>query len=108
MWAAADAAQYECELSPIAFRPTLMFQTRSFAFTLRNGGLTRMPFSWAVVAGDVQDTSGLFQARCHRPFSQRLGCHCRMCHTLAPRERRVMRLNDMVNHRLAQHAWYPV
>ncbi|KAK9843529.1 hypothetical protein WJX81_007498, partial [Elliptochloris bilobata] len=48
VWAAADAARYECAGGAIAFRPTLMFQSRSFAFTLRNAGATHLPFRWAV------------------------------------------------------------
>jgi hydrocephalus-inducing protein len=42
--AVADNAKYECEAGPIAFRPTMMFQTRSYSFVLANKGLGRMPF----------------------------------------------------------------
>ena len=64
VWAAADAARYECDLGAIAFRPTLMFQTRTFAFALRNAGGTRLPFQWAVLCGKDIDTSGLYRVRC--------------------------------------------
>lgn len=47
--AVADNARYECEAGPIAFRPTMMFQTRSYSFTLANKGLGRLPFRWAGV-----------------------------------------------------------
>ena len=63
VWAAADAAWYECDCGAIAFRPTLMFQTRLFAFMLRNAGATRMPFRWAVLCGEELDTSGLYQVQ---------------------------------------------
>ena len=65
VWAAADAARYECKCGAIAFRPTLMFQTRTFTFALRNAGFTRMPFRWAVLCGEELDTSGLYKARYH-------------------------------------------
>ena len=41
-----------------------MFQTRSFAFTLRNAGATHMPFRWAVLCGEDIDISGLYQVQC--------------------------------------------
>jgi hypothetical protein len=64
VWAAADAARYECDTGPIAFRPTLMFQTRTTSFTLRNAGATCLPFSWTVVeaTSGTADSSGLYQA----------------------------------------------
>lgn len=70
MWAAADAAQYECDVPAIAFRPTLMFQTRTFSFTFRNIGATVLPFRWALLADETPDTSGLYQANPPNEASQ--------------------------------------
>ena len=38
VYAVADNAKYECEAAsrPIVFRPTMMFQTRTFSFPLKN------------------------------------------------------------------------
>lgn len=46
--AAADLSRYQSETAPIAFKPTMMFQTRTFAFPLKNLGDARMPFAFEV------------------------------------------------------------
>jgi hypothetical protein len=50
--AVADSGKYECSTAPIRFRPTMMFQTRSFSFPLHNKGLGALPFSWSVLHRD--------------------------------------------------------
>ena len=44
----ADNARYECDVKPIVFRPTMMFQARTHAFQLRNVGAAKLPFAFAV------------------------------------------------------------
>lgn len=57
--AVADSGKYECSTAPIRFRPTMMFQTRSFNFPLHNKGLGALPFSWTVLHRDgTPDESG--------------------------------------------------
>jgi hydrocephalus-inducing protein len=56
-----DNAKYKCDLAPLLFRPTMMFQTRTFTFPLENTGLCAMDFSWRVELPDGSaDNSGLF------------------------------------------------
>jgi hydrocephalus-inducing protein len=44
----ADTIQYECATNQIAFRPTMMFQTRSYKFTVSNPGKTTLSYDWAL------------------------------------------------------------
>ena len=50
VYAVADNAKYECEASsrPIVFRPTMMFQTRTFSFPLKNTSKAQLSFAWQV------------------------------------------------------------
>ena len=62
--AITDDAKFECELSPIAFRPTVMFQTRAFTFPLKNTSMARLNYKWAVLMSDGQpDPTSLYQVR---------------------------------------------
>ena len=45
----ADYVKYECDTRSVVFRPTMMFQTRVYRFTLRNPGTTRLSFDWRVL-----------------------------------------------------------
>eukprot|EP00775_Hariotina_reticulata_P008964 gene8964-9139_t len=62
--AVADTPGYECDApSPaIQFKPTMMFQGRSFTFNLSNPALTALEYRWKVL--DKQgnpDTTGLYE-----------------------------------------------
>jgi len=48
--ATADLPAYECATKVVAFRPTLMFQTRSFKFSVVNKSKSRMPISWNIMS----------------------------------------------------------
>lgn len=48
VFAVADNARYECSVSAITFRPTMMYQARSFSFTLKNTSTAKLEFAWAV------------------------------------------------------------
>ena len=58
VFAVADNARYECEAAqkPIVFRPTMMFQTRTYSFPLKNTSKAQMQFAWRVVlpSGQVE------------------------------------------------------
>lgn len=41
VYAVADSARFECDLKPVNFRPTMMFQTRSHAFTVKARGFSQ-------------------------------------------------------------------
>lgn len=58
--AVADAPRVECSAPApaIAFKPTMMFQTRSFAFSLTNPALTTLSYRWQLLHTDGSpDTS---------------------------------------------------
>eukprot|EP00878_Enallax_costatus_P044949 GHUV01053758.1.p1 GENE.GHUV01053758.1~~GHUV01053758.1.p1 ORF type:complete len:488 (+),score=164.53 GHUV01053758.1:1059-2522(+) len=62
--AAADTPKYECSApSPaIVFRPTMMFQTRTFTFNLTNNALTALDYKWQILSMQEEpDESGLYQ-----------------------------------------------
>lgn len=72
--ATADTPRYECSApSPaIVFRPTMMFQTRSFTFTLTNSALTALDYSWQILGVQGEpDTTG--------QHSNVRGCASRVC-----------------------------
>lgn len=46
---AVDNARYSCEALPILFRPTMMFQARTFTFPLANTGLVPLRYAWRVL-----------------------------------------------------------
>lgn len=78
--AVTDDAKIECELSPIAFRPTVMFQTRGFTFPLKNTSMARLNFKWAVLMSDGQpDPTSLYQARHRHKHAA-----CRQCRPSLP------------------------
>lgn len=61
VFATADNIQYECDLSAITFRPTMMFQTRSFPFTLKNLSTVKMGFQFSFKnLDDTLDASDLY------------------------------------------------
>ena len=60
-----DDARVECDAGPINFKPTVMFQTRLFNFSLKNTGLGNVDYKWAVqTLGGATDTSGTFVVVC--------------------------------------------
>eukprot|EP00798_Chlamydomonas_sp_ICE-L_P006741 gene6741-3411_t len=68
IFATADNAKYECDVSPVMFRPTMMFQTRSFSFSLKNTCTSRLDYRFIVyfADGETIDTSGLL-LKCEIP-----------------------------------------
>ena len=57
--AACDNGKYDCPTPPILFRPTMMFQIRSFTFPLVNKSLTHLEYYWEVLYLDGSpDNSG--------------------------------------------------
>ena len=73
--AITDDAKFECELSPIAFRPTVMFQNRAFTFPLKNTSMARLNHKWAVLMPDGQpDPTSLYQASPRHEHAA--GCQC--------------------------------
>lgn len=48
VFAVADNAKYACDLKPILFKPTMMFQTRSFTFPLENTSSSQMDYKFTV------------------------------------------------------------
>jgi hydrocephalus-inducing protein len=59
--AVADSVRYECDVKAIQFRGTVMFQSRSFAFDVKNVSKAKMEYSWAVLKKDGgEDSSKLF------------------------------------------------
>lgn len=60
-----DDACVECDTGPINFKPTVMFQTRTFNFNLKNAGLSNVDYKWAVQTLDgANDTSGTYVVSC--------------------------------------------
>lgn len=62
VFAIADNPRFEADRSAIVFKATTMFQTRSFAFPLKNTSSARMDFRFTVRSadGDTIDTSGVY------------------------------------------------
>ena len=59
-----DDAHVDCDSGPINFKPTVMFQTRVFTFSLKNTGLGNVNYKWAVQTLDgTSDTSGMYSVR---------------------------------------------
>lgn len=61
--AGADLSRYQCDMAPIVFKPTMMFQTRVFAFPVKNLGEARLPFRFSVLLADgsrMLDGSGYY------------------------------------------------
>jgi hypothetical protein len=60
--ATADSPRYECSApSPaIVFRPTMMFQTCSFTFSMTNSALTALKYCWMVLdkQGSIDESGG--------------------------------------------------
>lgn len=67
-WAVFRSARTSCAL---LCRPTMMFQTRSFTFTLSNPSLTALNYQWQIMdrAGNL-DTSGGFKYSVRRAHTQ--------------------------------------
>ena len=42
----SDFIRYECATNQVAFRPTMMFQTRSYKFSVSNTGATTISYDW--------------------------------------------------------------
>ncbi len=62
VFAVADNPRFECDAKPILFRPTMMFQTRSYSFPLKNTSTAKMDFKFFVATADgaARDGSGLY------------------------------------------------
>ncbi|KAJ7536387.1 hypothetical protein O6H91_12G067600 [Diphasiastrum complanatum] len=59
--AVCDNARYECNVQSIAFKSTMMFQTRSFTFNLKNLGRSCMKFLWRLcLQNEKLDCTGLY------------------------------------------------
>lgn len=50
--AIADFAKYECPISEVNFRETLMYQTRVYSFPVKNTGLIILSYQWTIVDSD--------------------------------------------------------
>lgn len=48
VFAVADNARYEASVSSVTFRPTMMFQARSFGFSLKNTSTAKMELAWSL------------------------------------------------------------
>ncbi|RKO94829.1 hypothetical protein BDK51DRAFT_29881 [Blyttiomyces helicus] len=48
----ADFSSYECDVSDIAFKSTMMFQTRVYRFLLKNSGKVLLRYAFSICAGD--------------------------------------------------------
>jgi hydrocephalus-inducing protein len=64
VYAVADSARYECSAPPtgILFKPTMMFQSRVYTFSLTNTSTARMDYKFTVCSADgsMPDGSGLY------------------------------------------------
>lgn len=47
VFAVADNNRYECSVQTATFRPTMMYQARTFNFQLKNTGTAKMDFDWS-------------------------------------------------------------
>lgn len=63
VYATADTARFECDLRPVNFRPTMMFQTRSHAFTVKNPAKASLRYRWRVVGPDGEEVAEPFSVR---------------------------------------------
>ena len=64
-----DDAKVECDTGPINFKPTVMFQTRLFKFTIKNTGLGTVDYKWAVQKLDgTVDSTGPYTVSLHPEF----------------------------------------
>jgi hypothetical protein len=62
LWATADDARVQCDSLPINFAPTFMHQSRTFAFPVKNTGITAVMCSWRVETLDgCLDKSGMYK-----------------------------------------------
>lgn len=57
----------ECTTTAVAFRPTMMFQTRTFSFPLKNTGGVSLRYAWAM--GAAEDTPAGQPRPSAAPFS---------------------------------------
>jgi len=48
VYATADNARYECDVKPVTFRPTMMFQARTHSFPLKNTSNARLDYAFTV------------------------------------------------------------
>jgi hypothetical protein len=77
---ACDNARYECDAPPrLAFRPTMMFQARTFALRVTNTGLTRLDYAWRVETprGDADASGGDRAALRRARFVHHAAMDCR-------------------------------
>lgn len=57
----ADDVRYKCDLSPILYKPTMMFQTRTFSFPLTAESFMKLNYNFHVTYPDGRpDHSGVF------------------------------------------------
>jgi hydrocephalus-inducing protein len=50
--ALADSSKYECDCNGIHFKKTMMFQTRTHSFTIKNLSTANLPLKWQVIKND--------------------------------------------------------
>lgn len=50
--AIADFCKYECPITEIKFRETMMYQTRAYKFPLRNSGKIQLQYQWSILNYD--------------------------------------------------------
>lgn len=50
--ALVDSSRYECDCNGIHFKTTMMFQTRTHSFTVKNLSITSLPLRWKIVKHD--------------------------------------------------------
>lgn len=60
--AVVDSPRFEADRTDVSFKPTMMFQTRSYSFPIRNTSEARLDFSFKIehTSGEV-DTAGPFK-----------------------------------------------
>lgn len=74
----SDYPKYECSIDKIAFKPTLMFQTRSYKFSLKNKSLISFDYSCKITNAEtgvvdygpynIIPRKGVIQAGCEESF----------------------------------------
>lgn len=79
-----DDAHVECDSGPINFKPTVMFQTRIFTFSLKNTGLGNVNYKWAIQTLDgTPDMSAMYSVRAQSYLYGTICCQQLATSTLA-------------------------
>ena len=53
----ADVVRYECETNQVVFRPTMMFQTRGYKFTVTNSGGNTLSYDWELKNKNIKGST---------------------------------------------------